>query len=707
VLGGRSVIRAARRGSILAGVAILLGAASATVQQSWRGWLEPRSISSIAAATATSIDETEPNDSLDLAQLIALGDTINGVIDPAGDFDFFAIDLEAGTVLDFRVVPSAGSPLSPYIALIAADSSFLGVDYGYTGEEARVLVQVQSSGRYFLAVRNGIDGGGSAYDYRLSTAAFQLDETEPNDTPATANLVTPGDTVVAAVSAGDVDFFAVDLAAGTYIGAEYTPITTWIPLELTIFDTDGATRLATDTSGYRWPRYYATEAGRYYVSARSVYGAQGLYALDLRDLPLGPGDPPTTFAQGLGSPTMAAAGLVGDVYVYDDAGDRLLHVSAAGEVTTIASDITVYSLVVDGLGDLLAGSYDSNGIAGIQRFAPDGTRSAFATDTTHGYYAFAMAVAPDGDVWAIGPIGDMRRYSPNGVVKEAWRIQTSASRMAFSPSGVLHFIPGGAVYRMTVDGPVLAVSGGSFQALAFDEDGYLYLAERSDGAVRLYDPSYNVVEAPFAAVNLDEATNLLFLRDASQAMTSRLVAAIGPGASTGYGGTLLELNPAGVRAPGYPPQPRLLRIATAALRNGLLAAPYADTLGLVDAPGAVQWALTDGNLPTGLVLDAVSGVISGIPDSSGLLTFSVRGTSGDRFGSGTFTIGIREPVLAVTDVVNSILGVADLLTEDERRFLDLQGNQNGQMDIGDVRAYLAAQGQLPALATSAMRKGAR
>jgi hypothetical protein len=57
-------------------------------------------------------------------------------------------------------------------------------------------------------------------------------------------------------------------------------------------------------------------------------------------------------------------------------------------------------------------------------------------------------------------------------------------------------------------------------------------------------------------------------------------------------------------------------------------------------------------------------------------------------------------VLSVADVVNTILGIAGLLTEDERRFLDLQGNRNGEMDVGDVRAYLTARGDLPALGAS-------
>jgi WD40 repeat protein len=677
-MGERLLFHASGRGLLLAALTAVVGAAAA---------LTP----------ATSIDETEPNDSLEVAQLITLGDTVNGTIDPAEDRDLFAIDLEIGTVLDLHLVPSAGSQLTPYIVVVG----FMG-EYGSRGGDARVVVQVPSTGRYYLGVMDAVNAGGSEDGYRLSASIVPVDETEPNNTAATATLVPLGDTVVAGVSPGDVDFLAVDLTAGTYLGAEYAAVIDDAPLAVTIFDTDGSTPLAANGSGNRWPRYYATQAGRYYVATRFGFNATGVYTLDVRNIPTGPGDPPTMFAEALGRPVTVAAGLVGDLYAYDQAGARLLHVSPAGEVTTMASGVGS-ALAVDGFGDLLVAGIDSDGVPGIQRFAPDGTRSVFAADTT---YANALAVAPDGDVWAMGSSGDLRRYSPNGIVKAVRRIETIAVRMAFSPNGELHFISGsGAVYRLATNGPLLVPldPGAHFTALAFDEDGYLYVADGTDRTIRLYDPSYNLVEAPFATVNLDETmTNLLFLRDASGAMTSRLVVTKSVWDGREFVGTVLELNPAGVRAVGNPPQPHLLRMATTSLRDGVAGAAYADTVRLLDAPGEVRWELTEGDLPNGLLLDAVSGAIDGIPERGGAFTVSVRGTSDGRFGSGTFTIAISEPVLALADIMNTILGAADLLTEDQQRFLDLQGNRNGLVDVGDVRAYLTARGALPALAVSAV-----
>ena len=45
-------------------------------------------------------------------------------------------------------------------------------------------------------------------------------------------------------------------------------------------------------------------------------------------------------------------------------------------------------------------------------------------------------------------------------------------------------------------------------------------------------------------------------------------------------------------------------------------------------------------------------------------------------------------------MLDQLLG-AGALKADEARFLDLQGNANGRLDVGDVRAWMIAQGILP------------
>ena len=54
---------------------------------------------------------------------------------------------------------------------------------------------------------------------------------------------------------------------------------------------------------------------------------------------------------------------------------------------------------------------------------------------------------------------------------------------------------------------------------------------------------------------------------------------------------------------------------------------------------------------------------------------------------------VAKPQLAEQAVLDQLLG-AGTLTADQARFLDLLGNGNGRVDVGDVRAWLADQGLL-------------
>lgn len=657
---------------------------------------------SVALAAGSLVDEGEPNDSLSLATVVTFGDTITGVIDPAGDVDFFAVDLTAGDVIDIDVDAQVlGSSLDSYIGLFDADTNFIGSSDDVDGLDSRIIYPVPVTGRYWIGIVDYSLGGGPGYTYRLALGAFALDETEPNDDATTANLVALDDTTTAAVAGSDVDYFAVDVPAGTYLGVSYVPVASWVELEVSLYGTDGATLLVRD-SIYYLPelRHWVEAAGRYYVSVRGVYGSSGLYGLSLRPLPTGPGDPTTPVAGGFGYPAMAVAGLAGQTYVLDGWNSRLQRVSASGTVSTLTENVYANDMIVDGYGDILATGWDQQtGQPVIRRITDGGQESVFASDSAYGY---ALAVDADGDVWQLGcgsTCPRLTRFDPTGKRKSSAAVNFYASRMAFSPAGVLHLLDGSRVMTLagTTVQTVIDAPGTTFTSIAFDEDGYLYLGT-DWGEIALYGPSYQVVNRPFAATNLGfpYPTFAFFARDAGGAMTSRLqVVGSDPTAEPIAAGMLLEANPSGVRAAGYPPQPRLLRLAADALSPGTMGTAYADTLRVLDGAGPFTWQIVSGALPPGIELGAATGVLSGVPAADGTFTFTTRADGNGRFGVGTFTLSVGEPTLVVSDIVSALLGVLDVLSPDEERFLDLQGNRNGHMDIGDVRAYLRARGQLP------------
>ncbi len=88
-------------------------------------------------------------------------------------------------------------------------------------------------------------------------------------------------------------------------------------------------------------------------------------------------------------------------------------------------------------------------------------------------------------------------------------------------------------------------------------------------------------------------------------------------------------------------------------------------------------------------------MIAGFPRASGDFTFTLRATSSDGVtatgATRTFGVSAVRPVLVTTKVVEQLFDGTGL-TMDERRFLDYVGNANGKVDVGDVRAWLIANG---------------
>ena len=145
-----------------------------------------------------------------------------------------------------------------------------------------------------------------------------------------------------------------------------------------------------------------------------------------------------------------------------------------------------------------------------------------------------------------------------------------------------------------------------------------------------------------------------------------------------------------------------LRIASALaittpseLRAGRMGAAYADTLRATGATAPVRWTIAFSSLPEGLALDSLSGAITGIAATSGEFAFVVRARSGADELTKTITIRITRPTLAESAVIDHLLGGTPM-SQDEARYLDLIGNRNSRVDVGDVRAWLRDIGRIAA-----------
>lgn len=551
--------------------------------------------------------------------------------------------------------------------------------------------------------------------------AAAIAESEPNDDASSADAAALGDTLSGNMDVpGDLDWYVFNVASDTVLVLDVDANDLGSPMDplLWLVAPDGSTVLAFNDDDVTYDSYiefHVTTPGQYYAVVGEYSGSGGagyFYYLRLAAAappPPGPGDPTTLFATDLSWPYGIAAGPAGEFYVTDRNG-RLLKVGPVGAVSTLASfpGVQPMKVALDGLGDLLVTVLEDSG-SRVDRVTLGGQVSSFAT----GFGALgAITVGPDGDVWVLDLwYHVLVRLDPVGVRKDAIDVSVANPNrydadLAFSPGGILHFSNGyDAIYRIVNRAPELVISGDLYtESIAFDRDGYLYVAKAYEGRVLLYNPSYQLESDPFARSNLGGPIYLAFARAADGSMTSRLFATnVGYNLQAPYIGSMVEMRQAAMRAPGFRVGVDLLLIATTSLPTGIVGADYTATLTVTTPPGTPTWSVASGSLPAGLTLSS-AGTIAGVPEAAGAFTFVARVDAGGRVGFRSLTLTVSQPSVSVADAASHLLAGTPL-APDLARFLDLQGNRNGRYDVGDFRAYLRSQGQLPSAAMAAGKEG--
>jgi immune inhibitor A len=147
-------------------------------------------------------------------------------------------------------------------------------------------------------------------------------------------------------------------------------------------------------------------------------------------------------------------------------------------------------------------------------------------------------------------------------------------------------------------------------------------------------------------------------------------------------------------------------ITTAAqLVGGLWGYAYGLTLAASCGMGSYTWVVDSGATPRGLTLTSAGG-LSGAPSDTGTYTFRTTVTSGASTARRAFTLRVTEPALTLQQVLALAFQGPGATTDDQRRYLDVQGNANGKFDVGDVLRWLQRTGNVaatPALLRSDQR----
>lgn len=562
------------------------------------------------------------------------------------------------------------------------------------------------------------------------TASFAVAaEAEPNDDPASATPAALGDTLSGAIDpVGDGDFYSVFLAAGTNLDADIDAAQFGSSLDATLalYAPDGISMIVWNDD---WDgldsriRHVIGEQGTYYLEVRSLGdscgGSECTYNLNLGTWepppppPPGPGDPTSLVEDAVRYPLGITTGRGGSVYVADYWAGKIRRLCVLEEYPAwcaasqfLASDIPgPRQIRFDGYENLLVVS----DLPGVLQVSPDGQVSEFIGDVNQ---VMALAVAPNGDIWVAAHDDQgsgLRVYDSFGSFLERHNLDVYVVDMGFGPGGHLYLSDGNsAIWRYDGSGASPALvdpDGCCLLGFAIDEEGTFYVADIY-GSGGTFEPRIvrfgadgTVLDDPFARAGAEQYPfYITFGRGFYGVPNSRLFFTVFDGAA-GHG-EVREVNPVAVTAPGWDMWPSHLAIATPTLPDGLMGYDYDVQLTLSETGLVPSWSVVSGSLPPGLVLNGRTGQIGAYPKAVGTFTFRVRAVFvqppfSDRLGEKSYSLTVREPHASRGDVADALFGVPGTLEVGQQRYLDMMGNHNGSLDIGDWRAFVAREGLLP------------
>jgi len=131
----------------------------------------------------------------------------------------------------------------------------------------------------------------------------------------------------------------------------------------------------------------------------------------------------------------------------------------------------------------------------------------------------------------------------------------------------------------------------------------------------------------------------------------------------------------------------ILTVATDSLTTAVMGAPYQSQLTFSGGTGTGIWTMVSGALPSGMAL-SVGGLITGTPEVTGTFSITIRVVSGSQTQEKALTLRVAAPELAISDVLKQVTKLDSVLTPDEVHYLDLLGNRNGWLDVGDFLAWV-------------------
>ena len=245
---------------------------------------------------------------------VAVGGSVSGVIDYAGDTDLYTVSLIAGQTYSFSLRGTGATPISDsLLAIFTPAGAFINQDDDGGNDLFSILTYTATqSGNFFIGAQSfpnaGDPGlGGYTVDVRVQGADAV------GNTNATSVAIGIGttfgfreagstDVPPAPFLAGDLDRYSVNLVAGQYYtfklagGADYATNPDAIPtgeLDTFLILRNAAGGILATNDDNAFPSdlsstigFYAVTGGTYYIDATAYAGQTGGYALEFNQVDL-------------------------------------------------------------------------------------------------------------------------------------------------------------------------------------------------------------------------------------------------------------------------------------------------------------------------------------------------------------------------------------------------------------------------------------
>jgi hypothetical protein len=213
-------------------------------------------------------------------RLSAEGDYREGVLAPAGDRDWYRLDLTEGQAVRIALNSAAQDGLDTMVVLYGTDSQEVARDDdGGDGLNSWLEYQATAAGTYYLEARGFTDDAQGAYSIMVAPGEIS-DNSDSNET-----LTPNGDSRISTIgAAGDVDWFVIEMIEGrpyrfNVEGAGETPLGDPV---LTLYNATGE-QVATDDDGGAGVNAYLSYAsptgGPHFVAVSGFGESTGGYAV--------------------------------------------------------------------------------------------------------------------------------------------------------------------------------------------------------------------------------------------------------------------------------------------------------------------------------------------------------------------------------------------------------------------------------------------